>query len=103
MKDVLNNRKYTYQELGSLLGTDSEKLKLLYGLYISKNVNTNQTMSINNFVEFLLSDVMQNPDYSDKFDASTRDKLQTVNGVMKIKNILQQKYMEYYANYLIQN
>lgn len=83
MEDVLNNKKYTYQELGDLLGADSEKLKLLYGLYISKNVNTNQTMSVNNFVEFILNDVMQNSDYSDKFDANTRDKLQTVNGVMK--------------------
>ena len=83
MKDILNNKRYTYQELGSLLGIDNEKLKLLYGLYVSKNVNTNQTMSLNNFVEFILSDVMQNPDYSDKFDANTRDKLQTVNGVMK--------------------
>ena len=76
MEDVLNNKKYTYQELGDLLGADSEKLKFLYGLYISKNVNTNQTMSVNNFVEFILNDVMQNSDYSDKFDANTRDKLQ---------------------------
>ena len=30
MEDVLNNKKYTYQELGDLLGADSEKLKLLY-------------------------------------------------------------------------
>lgn len=83
MKDVLNNKKYSYQELGKLLSSDNEKLKLLYGLYISKNVNVNQTMSVNNFVEFILSDVMQNPDYSDKFDTPTRNKLQTINGVMK--------------------
>lgn len=81
MDGVKISKKYSYEELSNLLGSDKEKIKLLYGLYVSNN-NKNQTMSINNFVKFILNDVMQNSDFSDKFDKDKKEKLQTINGVM---------------------
>ncbi len=83
MDGVINNKKYSYNELSNLLNSDTEKLKLLYGLYVSKNINVNQTMSLNNIVEFILKDVITNPEYSNKFDVNSIQKLQTIKGVMK--------------------
>ncbi|MGN1327546.1 MAG: MMPL family transporter, partial [Clostridia bacterium] len=58
-------------------------LNLLYGLYNVKYINTNPTMSLNSFIEFLLNDVMKNPEYSSNFDETTTSKLNTINGVIK--------------------
>lgn len=82
MKGVLNNKQYTSTELGNLLGINKSNLDLLYGLYYSKNVNTNQTMSLKHFVEFILKDVMNNSEFSSNFDTASKSKLNTINGVM---------------------
>lgn len=80
---TINNKKYSSTELSSLLGINVDRLNLLYGLYNSKYINPNQTISIKNFVEFLINDVMKNPDYSNNFNSDTSSKLNTVNGIMK--------------------
>lgn len=82
MKGVLNNKQYTSTELGNLLGINKSNLDLLYGLYYSKNVNPNQTMSLKHFVEFILKDVMNNSEFSSNFDNTSKSKLNTINGVM---------------------
>lgn len=82
MKDTLNNKKYSSSELSNLLGINQNDLNLLYGLYTSKYVNTNQTISLKEFVSFLVNDVTKNPDYSGNFDEDMVSKLNTINGII---------------------
>lgn len=80
---VLNDRKYSKTEISELFGIDKEKAELLYGLYNTKHINTNRSVSLKEFVEFLLSDVITNKDHSDNFDNKTIEKLNIINGIMK--------------------
>lgn len=82
MNGVVTNQKYSSQELGSLLGINTSDLDLLYGLYSSKYINTNQTISLKEFVNFILNDVITNPEYSNNFDSKAKSKLNTINGIM---------------------
>ena len=82
MNGVVNNKKYSSQELGDLLGINTSDLDLLYGLYNSKYININQTISLKELVDFILSDVVTNPEYSGSFDNDTTSKLNTINGIM---------------------
>lgn len=82
MKGVLNNQKYSSTQLADLLGMNSNDLNLLYGLYSSKYVNTNQTISLKEFVEFILNDVITNSEYSSNFDDEMKSDLNTVKGIM---------------------
>ena len=82
MNGVVNNKKYSSKELGNLLGMDTSDLDLLYGLYSSKYVNTNQKISIKELVDFILNDVVKNPEYSSNFDNETKSNLNTINGIM---------------------
>ena len=82
MSGVMNNKKYNSGELSTLLSINKNDLDLLYGLYSSKYINTNPTLSLKEFIEFLLNDVMNNAEYSSNFDDTQRTKLNTVNGIM---------------------
>lgn len=82
MNGVVNNKKYSSKELGSLLGINSTDLDLLYGLYSSKYVNTNQKISLKKLVNFILNDVVTNPEYSGDFNEKTKVDLNTINGIM---------------------
>lgn len=79
---VLNNKKYSSTELSKLLGIDEEDMKLLYGLYISKYINPNQTISLNKFITFLTDDVMKNSKYLDNFTQDSSSKLNTVKEII---------------------
>lgn len=82
MKSVVNNQKYSSKQLSELLGIKLDDLNLLYSLYISKNINTNQTMSLKDFVSFLANDVIQNKDYANNFDKDSKEKINTINGII---------------------
>ena len=88
---VVSDRKYSKTEIADLLGIEKEKTELLYGLYNSKHINTNRTISLREFIEFLLNDVITNKDYSNKFDNKKIEELNAVNGIMKA-SINEQKY-----------
>ena len=82
MNGTINNKKYNSVELSNLLGMNESDLKLLYGLYTIKYVNTNPTLSLKEMVTFLLDDVMNNPDFSSNFDKDATSTLKTINGIM---------------------
>src|SRR5699024_9791021 len=82
MDAVLNNTSYSYKELSSLFEMDYNSVSLLYSLYDINYVNKNYTISLNNFVKYILSDVITNPEYKDSFDEDSINKLQTVNEIM---------------------
>ena len=82
MSGVINNKKYSSGDLSNLLGIDKGNLDLIYGLYTSKYIDINPSISLKDFVGFLLNDVVSNPDYSSNFDDDQISKLNTVNGIM---------------------
>lgn len=82
MDAVLNNTSYSYQELSSIFKMDYNSMSLLYSLYDINYINKDYTISLNNFVKYILSDVITNPKYKDSFDEDSINKLQTVNEIM---------------------
>lgn len=76
---VLNNTKYDYKGISNLLSIDSDKVKLLYGLYTSKYSSTK--ISIYNFINFILEDVL-NSEYKDNFSTSNIEKLKTLKAII---------------------
>ncbi len=94
MNSVINNKKYNSAELSSLLGINKEDLNLLYGLYNFKYINKNPSLSLKDFVDFLLKDVVTNKEYSSNFDKEKTSKLNTVSNIMN-SAITNTKYTVY--------
>lgn len=80
MNGVENNKKYSSSELSKLLGIDKSSLDLVYGLYSYKRQGA--TISLKELVTFLVTDVMNNETYKDKFDQVSRLKINTINKVI---------------------
>ncbi len=83
MNGVVNGKEYSEGELALLLGINEEDMELLYGLYNFEYISTNPTISLENFINFLLDDVINNSEYSSNFSEDQTVKLKTVNGIMK--------------------
>ena len=83
IEGVINNKKYKNNELSTLLSINKEDIKLLYGLYNSKYINTNPTISLQEFINFLLQDVITNKEYANNFDQDKVSKLKTVESIME--------------------
>lgn len=80
---VVKGRKYTAAELASVVGMDSAQLSQLFMLYISEHGNTSSwKVSIQDFVSFIVSDIMTNPDYSSFLDEGMSDYLVTAKTVI---------------------
>ena len=82
MESTLNNTKYNATDLAKLLGSDKDTLSLVLSLYNSRYIKANSTISLIDFTNFIISDVIPNPTYSSKIDNESKDKLNTVNAVM---------------------
>ena len=91
MNDTLNNKKYSSESLSSLLGIDIENMDLLYGLHNFIYVNKDFNISLNNFINFVINDVINNKEYSSNFDSDKVLKLNTVNNIMR-NSINNKKY-----------
>lgn len=81
MGGVKVGKKYSSSEMSNLLGINKADLDLLYGLHVSKH-KSNQTISLQELVDFLLKEVVPSPDYGDRFDAEKTTKLNTIQGIM---------------------
>lgn len=82
MDGVLNNTSYSYQELSRLFHMDYNHMSLLYSLYDITYVNKNYEISLNNFVKFILNELVTNSEYKNSFDKESIYKLQSVNKIM---------------------
>ena len=82
MKGTLDQTKYSSSNLSSLLNIDSDTMSLLFSLYNSKYIKSNEKISLKNYVDFIVKDVMNNKDYSENFDTKKREKLTTINKIM---------------------
>ena len=91
MISTINNTKYSSYNLSNLLGIDKSKLDLLYSLYDYKYNKTNNTISLYNYVNFIISDVMNNQEYGKNIDKSKKDKLLAISSIMK-NSLIKTKY-----------
>ena len=91
MTSTLNNTKYTSSSLSSLLNIDNNTMSLLFSLYNSKYIKDSQETSLYNYVQYTIKNVMNNKDYSAKFDDTKREKLTTINDIMN-KSLNNEKY-----------
>ena len=82
MESTLNNTKYNATDFAKLLGSDKDTLSLVLSLYNSRYIKANSTISLIDFTNFIISDVIPNPTYSSKIDNESKDKLNTVNAIM---------------------
>lgn len=81
MESVNNNTKYTASSLAKLLNLNKSDVELLYSLYGSKNKN-NYSISLNEFITFMINDVLKNKTYSTIIDNATKKKLESINEIM---------------------
>lgn len=80
MMSSLKDSKYTAKELANLLGSDSDTISLVMALYSS---DSNTKISLVDFTDFIISDVLINDKFSARFNNEAKEKLVTVNGIMK--------------------
>ena len=86
MDSTLNNTKYNAVSFAKLLGSDKDTISLVMSLYNSRYIKVNQTISLNDFTSFILSDVVTDEKYSSKIDNESKEKLKVVNGIIKNTN-----------------
>ena len=82
MRSTVNGITYSSKSLSSLLNINHDTMCLLFSLYDSKYIKSNETISLHDYVRFIVNDVMNNKDYSDKFDNEKREKLVTIHSLM---------------------
>ena len=69
---------YSADDMATLLGIDAKAVEQLYLLYISEYGDTSQwNMSVQQFVNFILSDVLTNIDFADQFTTGQKADLQS--------------------------
>ena len=67
--------------LGEMLGMDENAVKQLIFM---KNGEDGSTISVYDFVDFIVTDVMQNAEAASRFDAAALQKLETLKNIMDI-------------------
>lgn len=82
MTSVNNNTKYSAQELAKILGMKKDDLSLMYSLYSYRYINSNVKVSLKDFVDFMLNDVVNNKSLASFVDNSTKNKLKSIQEVM---------------------
>ncbi|MBP3585265.1 MAG: MMPL family transporter, partial [Peptococcaceae bacterium] len=69
---------YTAEDMAALLGIDTKAVEQLYLLHISEYGDTSQwNMSVQQFVNFILTDVLTSADFADQFTGGQKADLQS--------------------------
>jgi len=75
---TVEGTEYTAAKLSNLLGIDAEQSNQLFLLYTSKYGSLGGwKLSVQEFVDFIISDVLTNDDFSDQFNKDTKVEIQT--------------------------
>ncbi len=82
MNSTINETKYSPQSLSMLLGINKNTLELLFSLYNSKYIGKNKEISLFNYVNFIVKEVMNSKEYGSNFDSYQKEKLTTINTIM---------------------
>ncbi len=91
MMRTLNNTSVTSSQVSNLLGIDKDTVSLLFSLYNSIYIKANQKVSLNNYVHFIVEEVMNNENYASQFDEDAKEKLTTISSIMQ-KALNKEKY-----------
>ena len=76
---TVEGRSYTPEELAKTVNMEPTQIRQLYLLYTAKNGNTSSwKVSIQTFINFIVSDVLTNQAYSSQFDVETAIMIQGV-------------------------
>ena len=82
MKSVINNTSYTSNSLANLLGIDKNNMQLLYSLnkinYQGQKIN----LTYQDFITFLLNDVVTKEEYQNEFKSEEVTKIKTINKII---------------------
>lgn len=81
MNGVINNKKYKADEISKLFSISTDKVKIIYSLYESKNKGYNK-ISLNNLVNFISKYVITNNDYKSSFSNESVNKIETISLIM---------------------
>ena len=80
---TVSEKSFTPSQMANIVGFDSTQIKQLYLLYICNYGDTsNWKISVQNFVKFVDSDVLNNKDYASFFDADTADQLKSAKSLI---------------------
>ncbi len=76
MNGADSGTEYTAEDMGMLLGMEEAEVKPLYLLYMSEHGDTSAwKISVHKFINFLVTDVLNNEQMAGAFDAETADQL----------------------------
>ena len=79
----VSGTQYRADALALLLGTDSKQTGQIYLLYMSRHGDTGSwNMSVQQFVDFINSDVLSSNEFADRFSASDADSLRTAKKII---------------------
>ena len=80
---AVSGKSFSPEEIASIIGMDSAQLRQLFLLYKTEHGNTSSwKLSVQNFVDFILSDVITNKDFASYFDNETASMLTTAKTVI---------------------
>ncbi len=82
MDSVLNRTLYNAKDLSNLLGLDLDETKLLYSLYAINYKKEDVSLSYQQFITFLIDDVINNQKYSNNFDNDKKLKINTIDDII---------------------
>ncbi len=78
INSAVNGTAYTSSQLASLFSMDAKQMEQLYLVYCSETGKTGGwQLSVQRFVDFLVSDVLSNEQFAGQFDAESADSLKT--------------------------
>lgn len=83
MINTVKNIYVTPSDLSNLLKIDKDTINVLFSLYQSIYIKENQKVSLYDYIEFIVKDMMNNKNYANQFDKATKEKLTTIHSVMK--------------------
>lgn len=83
MTSVNKDIKYSANDLAKLLNMKTSDLSLIYSLYSYRYINSNVKVSLYDFVDFMLNDVIKNSNFSSYVDTKTTEKLSNIFEIMK--------------------
>ncbi len=82
IQSVLNNESYSASSLANILNINKNDMNLLYGVYDINYKGKNIKLSYQEFINFLLTKVVNNKEYSKILSVDKLNKLNTLNTIM---------------------
>lgn len=81
---IMNNQStaYSYADLASVFGLDSNKLRLVYALYEYRYINTSPRISLKTLVNFVNDTILPNPEYANRLSSEESSKLSALATIM---------------------